>query len=109
MTNEEIKAFKRFLKELGVYSAFFKHLRYNRFDSHISIYDYLKVRRKGEVVSASFDWSHSQEGHMFWQRVYEAWYSVDVCSPNFAEKLISFKNLKETLRSLRNKNVNAIL
>lgn len=100
MTSEQIKIFKRFLKEIGVYSAFFKHLRYNRFDSNISIYYYLKVRRKDEVVSASFDWSLSPEGHKFWQRVNDAWLSIDINSPYVTEKLISFKKLKNTLRSL---------
>lgn len=109
MTHEQIKIFKRFLKEIGVYSAFFRNMRTSRFDNSISIEDYLEIRRKDEVVSASFDWLDSPEGHAFWLRVYEAWNLVDVNSPYVAEKLISFKKLKETLRSLRNKNANAIL
>ena len=109
MTSEQIKIFKRFLKEIGVYSAFFRNMKTSRFDNSISIEDYLKIRRKDEVVSASFDWLFSPEGHAFWERVYKVWFSIDVNSPYVAEKLISFKKLKETLRSLRNKHVNAIL
>ena len=109
MTSEQIKIFKRFLKEIGIYSAFFRHLRTIRFDKSIIIKDYLETIVKDEVVGSSFFWSSSPEGYMFWQRVNEVWISVDANSTYFAEKFISFKKLKETLRSLRNKNVNAIL
>ncbi len=109
MTSEQIKIFKRFLKELGIYSAFLSNLRTSRFDKWLTTNEYLICKKKYDAISESFDWSHSPEGHTFWQRVYEAWNSVDVNSPDVAEKLISFKKIKETLRSLRNKNANAIL
>lgn len=72
MTSEQIKIFKRFLKEIGVYSAFFRNMKTNRFDNSISIEDYLEIRRKVDIVNSSFNWSLSPEGHMFWRRVYEA-------------------------------------
>ena len=104
MSHKEIKIFKRFLKELGIYSAFLSNLRTSRFDKWLTTNEYLNLKKKYDAVSESFDWSLSPEGNKFWQRVYEAWNSVDVNSPDVAEKLISFKKLKETLRSLRNKH-----
>lgn len=72
---ERLKYLKRFLKEHGVYTIFFKNIKERRFDEYSVIRNnfnssWEEMVKSGNyidsVIDASFIWRNTPEGHGFW-------------------------------------------
>ena len=71
---ERLKYLKRFLKEHGVYTIFFKNIKERRFDENAVVHNFnnsweemIKSRKYiDNVIDASFIWKNTPQGHGFW-------------------------------------------
>ena len=71
---ERLKYLKRFLKEHGVYTIFFKNVKERRFDENAVVHNFnnsweemVKSRNYiANVIDASFIWKNIPQGHDFW-------------------------------------------
>lgn len=71
---ERLKYLKRFLKEHGVYTIFFKNVKERRFDENAVVHNFnnsweemVKSRNYiANVIDASFIWKNTPQGHDFW-------------------------------------------
>ena len=75
---ERLKYIKRFLKEHGVYTIFFKNVKERRFDEYSLLLtgfggsweEMVKSRScVDNVIDASFVWKNTPQGHDFWSEL----------------------------------------
>ena len=86
MKNEEIKLFRRFLKDNGVYAIFVKNYdpfytscgRQNMFaeDSYIDFKTYIEKISISVAISSAFRWEDSPEKTKFWSDIHEKWFTI---------------------------------
>ena len=76
---ELAKEFIRFLKELGVYTAFVKNITKNDWPNKGAcavLVTYLNHTNPSDYVSASFNWMSTPQKHWYWSYINECWYRV---------------------------------
>ena len=69
MTQEEIKAFFRFLKEIDVYNAYIRNLRREGWQRNITPTARLAQMTNICPIDDSFIWSNTPQGHGFWDYI----------------------------------------
>jgi len=69
MTQEEIKAFFRFLKEIDAYNAYIRNLRRKCWQRNITPTARLAQMENICPIDDSFIWSDTPQGHGFWNYI----------------------------------------
>lgn len=100
MNNKEIKKFKRFLKEEGIFKLFFKrydpkyrsvgrwfrpvdlinNVSFNLEAGNENITDYLSRIDYDLVIFSAFEWGSANEGFSFWRDIHDKWIGIPTMS-----------------------------
>ena len=87
--NFPLHIFFRFLKEQKIYKQYRQNLGRGQFN----ISDYIGEEQFARLVTASFTWSLTPEGHSFWDTFHTIW--LTYCAPN----IIKIESKKEQTKA----------
>lgn len=79
--NHKLKLFIRFLKKYKIYNIFFANSFSNNGTNARTLYKYESVidfinselKDSGCLINKSFTWDETEEGYIFWYRIYNKW------------------------------------